>query len=173
MRRGRVSEITILVQIPLHSKPLPGPALAASPVRRGRSSEITILAQILLYSKPLAGWLGWPGGASWLAGLAGPGGGRPGKLVPLSGGGQNLLGGPTRLLDSNCRTVQDLGRMVHVKHRGCLPAWICTSDQSWLRGTVHWHPRQGTPHSRVAPEGQRGPADSLHSGSGGGFQKST
>ena len=84
----------------------------------------------------LAGWLGWPGWASWLAGLAGPGGGRPGKSIPRSGEGDNPLGGPTRLLDSNCRTVQDLGRMVHVKHRGCLPAWTCTSDQSWLRGIV-------------------------------------
>ena len=32
--------------------------------------------------------------------------------------------------------------MVHVKHRGCLPAWICTSDQSWLRGIVPWNPHR-------------------------------
>ena len=37
----------------VHSKPVPGPALAESPVRRGRFSEITILAEIPLYSKPL------------------------------------------------------------------------------------------------------------------------
>ena len=39
----------------VHSKPVPGPALAESPVRRGRFSEITILAEILLHSKSLAG----------------------------------------------------------------------------------------------------------------------
>ena len=32
--------------------------------------------------------------------------------------------------------------MVHVNHRGCLPAWTCTSDQSWLRGIVHWNPHR-------------------------------
>ena len=35
--------------------PVPGPALAESPVRRGRFSEITILAEIPVYSKPLPG----------------------------------------------------------------------------------------------------------------------
>ena len=94
----------------------------------------------------LAGWLGWPG---W------PRRRDARKIGTPVRGWSNLLGGPTRLLDSNCRTVQDLGRMVHVKHRGCLPAWICTSDQSWLRGTVHWHPRQGTSHSRGGPRGAR------------------
>ena len=106
------------------------------------------LASWLLAGRSAGSWLP----SSWLAGVLAAGwpagwprldsGGRPGKSVCLSGEGANLLGGPTRLLDSNCRTVQDLGRMVHVKHRGCLPAWICTSDRYWLRGIVPWNPHR-------------------------------
>ena len=39
----------------VHSKPVPVPASAESPVRRGRFSEITILARIPFHSKPLPG----------------------------------------------------------------------------------------------------------------------
>ena len=136
---ARRSEITILAQIPLHSKPL-GPALAESPARRGRFSEITILTQIPLHSKPL-------GPASAASPV------RPGRFQKPQSWDHGTMGpwdhGAMRPWDHGTMGPWDRGAMGPWDHGSRAPSTGAPEHEHRYSGTVRYRTLAGTPCNRA------------------------